>query len=100
VNRGEPLDPGFAESEALIAIDGDRLPPPGRDIEQQERRKENAEEAVQLTKPAIHKWNSNYRETRQNPSSRCTSMLEYAYQYRCRAPSFATNEGAAHPDRH
>jgi hypothetical protein len=41
VNRRESLDPGFAEAEALVAIDGDRLPPSRGDIGQQEWRKEH-----------------------------------------------------------
>src|SRR5207245_1852192 len=54
VNGRESFDPGFAETEALVAIDSDRLPPSGGDIEQQQWRKENAEVAVQLTQPAVH----------------------------------------------
>ena len=56
VDGGESLDPGFAEPETFVSINGDCLPPAGGDIQQQQRRKENAEKAVQLTQPTVHKW--------------------------------------------
>lgn len=46
MNGRESLNPGFAETEALVAIDGYCLPQAGGDIEQQQRRKENSEETV------------------------------------------------------